>query len=208
MTRDSSDYCCKVQRSAREYGLSALDDRLVRRYADDASLRDLAHFINRAIFESALQRVTVGMVGDPETLYDLFTDEEATAGRRTRLRAQLEREGVPVEDLESAFVSHQTVRDHLRDCLDVDTSRSVELDTETARATIGWAHNWSSSVIEKTVTQLDEAGELQMGEFTLTHNVRVTCDECGRSYHVEELLDRGRCGCGSTNTASPGEGAG
>lgn len=197
-TSDSAEAsgCCKVGRSAAAYGLANVDEDLRRRHARGESLRDLAAFVNRRILGRAIDSAEVDAVSDADTIYDLLAEDDLSAGRRTEIREKLARAGVDVEAVESSYVSHQTVRDHLRECLSVDTSVSAEVDPESARGTIEWARARFLGIAERTVERLASAGELAVGDVEVTGTVRVTCTDCGETYRFGVLIDRGSCGCG------------
>ena len=196
MMGDSSGHtCCKIGRECAEYGLSGLDEDLCRRRADGASLRDLQGFVNERVLERALADADADVVGDPENIYRLLRDDDVSSGRQAELRSRLERAGIDIEAVENDFVSHQTVRDHLKECLDVDTSRRSCIDVERATRTINWAESRSKAVIEQTLDQLRSADQLATGDLEVTQTVRVTCTGCGETYRVAELLDRGGCEC-------------
>ena len=187
--------CCKVGRSARAFGLADLDGDLRRRHERGQSLRDLAAFVNRRILGRAIARADVDTVSDAGTIYDLLSDDEVGAGRRTEIREKLGRAGVDLDAVESSYVSHQTVRDHLRECLGVDTGVRADVDRETARGTVEWARARFLGITERTLERLATAGELDAGDLEVTGTVRVTCTDCGETYRLGVLIDRGRCGC-------------
>jgi hypothetical protein len=189
--------CCKVGRSARAYGIRGLDEALERRHDGGESLRDLATFVNRRLLERAIAAADVDTVSDAGTIYDLLATDEVGAGRRTEIREKLARAGVDLDAVESRYVSHQTVRDHLRDCLGVDTSVRADVDRESARGTIEWARARFLGIVERTLERLAAAGALDAGELEVTGTVRVTCTDCGETYRLGVLVERGRCGCSS-----------
>ena len=193
---DSSGHiCCKIGRGCAKYDLSGLDEDLCRRRADGASLRDLQGFVNERVLERALADADADVVGDPENIYRLLRDDDVSAGRQAELRSRLQRAGIDIETVEKDFVSHQTVRDHLKECLDVDTSRRSCIDVERATRNINWAESRSKAVIEQTLDQLRSADQLATEDLEVTQTVRVTCTGCGETYRVAELLDRGSCEC-------------
>jgi len=191
-----TEKCCKVGRVAAKRGLTRLDDELRRRRGAGASLRDLEGFLNERVLERALDEANEAVVGDPESLCRTLQSSDVDAGRKAELRANLERAGVDVDAVEDDFISHQTIRDHLRDCLDVDTSRETRIDRERGHTTISWAQSRSQAVIEQTLQQLRNAGELATGNLDVTQTARVTCTDCGATYRLDELLDSASCECG------------
>ena len=97
----------------------------------------------------------------------------------------------------SDFVSYQTVRTHLRDCLDVETGRDSSLSIADAEGTIEWARSRSEGIVGRTIERLRDAGGVRAGSVEVSHVVRVSCVDCGGSYPVETFLDRGGCDCGT-----------
>lgn len=186
---------CKLGRSADAYGLRELDERIADRHADGASLRDLEEFVNEAILRGALRAADADVVGDLGGLYDALRGEDVTAGRRTEVRRRLERAGVDVDALLSDFVSYQTVRTHLQDCLGVDTNRERDLTVADARGTVEWARSRTEGIAERTLERLARADRIPDGEFDVSQVVRVSCTDCGAAAPVGEFLDRGGCDC-------------
>lgn len=187
---------CKVGRNSRKYGLAGLDAELRRRREDGASLRELEAVVNKAFLRSALREAGVDVVGDVDSIYRSLTEDDVSAGVRTETRGRLARAGVDVDALLEDFTSYGTVRTHLRECLDVETGRSEQVTLEDARGTIEWARSRSEAITERTIERLRTSGELAAGDLELTQVVRVTCSDCGSTYRVNELLERGSCECG------------
>lgn len=190
-----SEQCCKVGRVAERWSLPDLDDALVRRHEAGDGLRDLADLVNRRVLEDAVTGADADVIGDADALYATVTGEDVSAGRRAEVRAQLSNAGVDVLGMEDDFVSHQTVKSHLNDCLGVDTARSKPLDRERATGTVEWARSRSEAVIERTIERLRASDELETGSLSVTHTVRITCEDCGQTYRQDELLASGRCAC-------------
>lgn len=191
----SDDGCsCKIGRNARTYGLS-LDRELRQRHERGESLRALARIHNQRLLAAALADVNAAIVGDVDAIYGKLTDEDVSAGTRAEVRAQLSNAGIDVDALLDDFVSHQTVRTHLRNCADVDTSRSGDLTTDRARSIVEWARSRSEAVIERTVRRLGESDDFARSSLSVTQSVRVTCDDCGETYRLGEFLDQGGCDC-------------
>lgn len=195
MTDGDDDPCCKVGRAAREYRLETLDQEMVRRYDADASLRDLESTVNARILEGAIRAAGADLFSSADSLYEQLTGETATAGEVADLRTKLEQEGVAIDDVEASFVSYQTIRHHLNECLEVDTSREASTTPSDALDTIDWARTRSEAVIERTIEQLGKSGQLDVNGVDVSQSVVVTCASCGRTHNVGELLDSGGCQC-------------
>ena len=188
---------CKLGRNVAAYGLDDVNARLRDRRDDGDSLRDLERFVNTSLLDGALREAGADVIGDVDAIYDVLTGDDVSAGKRTEVRSRLEHAGVDVATVEAAFVSYQTVRTHLRECLDVETDRESRLSVDDARGTIEWARSRSEGIVERTVQRLDAADEVDAGAVDVSHVVRVDCADCGASYPVDEFVDRGGCDCGA-----------
>ena len=197
MTEPAYASCgCKVGRSVERYRLRHLDEDLVRRRERDGdSLRDLEAFVNVRVLERAIEDAGAEVAGDARSVYRTLCGDDVSSGRRAEVRRQLANAGVPVSAVEDDFVSHQTVREHLRSCLDVETARRGTTDPDEAAEILAWAIERDTRIIDQTLERLREAGALETGPLDVTHTVRATCERCGASYHVHDLLDRRSCDC-------------
>ena len=195
-TTRSDDDACKLGRQITAYDLAGLDAELVRRReTDDASLRALAEFVNVRILDAALTDVDADVVGSPESVYETLVGDDVPTERRVDLEDRLTYLGLDVDDLRSDFVSHQTVSNHLNDCLDVDTSRPEIGSVDDGRSKIEWARSRDEHIIEHTIDQLERAGHLAVGSVEVNHAITVTCTDCGDTFRVDRLLDERRCSC-------------
>ncbi len=190
---------CKIGRTAETYGIDDIDGLLRARRAEGASLRRLETVVNEAVLRAALEDTDAHVPGDVTDIYRTLTDGEASAGVRTETRAWLSQAGVDPEALEGDFVSYQTVRTHLRECLDVDTTRETTLSVDDAAGTIEWARSRSEAIVRRTVDRLGGTDGFHSGSVDVTHVVRVSCGDCGASYPVERFLERGGCDCGGAD---------
>lgn len=210
---EATDPCsCKVGRNIENYRLGDLDAELVRRRREaDSSLRELADYINRRILEAALETAAVdlsdtlyGAVDDEDAvgvLYDVFTDEETPTERLARVRTRLVQQGVDIEAVQSDWVTHTTVRTHLRECLDVDTSRDASITVDDGRDTIEWARNRCANIVEQTVERLRSAGALSTGPLEVSVTIRIACTDCGSTYRPGQLLSARECDCASPDAS-------
>jgi len=186
---------CKVGRTAETYGLDDIDDLLRERRAEGASLRRLETVVNEAVLRAALRDTDTDVFRDAAAIYRNLTDDDVSAGVRTETEAWLSRIGVSPDELTGDFVSYQTVRTHLRECLDVDTTRDTTLSVADAEGTIEWARSRSEGIIGRTIERLADTDGFESGTVAVTHVVRVSCSDCGASYPVERFLDRNGCDC-------------
>ncbi|WP_049921740.1 rod-determining factor RdfA [Halopiger djelfimassiliensis] len=195
---------CKVGRVADRYGLVGLDDELVSYWTDRTderySTRDLAEHVNQRVLESALDDAGLQYKdGEVENTYRLLTSDDVSSGTRVQTRKELERDGIDVEDVQGDFVSHQTVYNHLTNCLEASLeSPSDEERLERSRDKLGALRNRTAAVTEDTVDQLQRSDVLDIGEFNVLVTVSVTCEDCKQQYTIRDLLDQGGCDCQST----------
>jgi hypothetical protein len=192
----------KVARVIEEYGLDGLDEELVRLWtADDSkrySLRELETYVNERILRAAMRDAGMDpLMGEVENLYRLLTDDETSEGVRLEARRRLEREGVDVETVQRDFVSHQSIHTYLKEHRNAtyDRTQNAAERVSKARETVLSLQNRTEAVTRGTIETLRNAGALDLEEFEVFVDVRVACDECGRYYEVDELLDRGGCSC-------------
>lgn len=193
---------CKIGRNTEKYDLDRLDERLLTEREEGASLRALERVVNTAILRTTLRTADREIVGDVSSFYGKLTDDDASAGERTEVREWLSLAGIDPEELTGDFVSYQTVRTHLRECLDVETNRRQSLSVSDAEGTIEWARSRSEGIVERTFERLNRSGEFDADAISVDHVIRVTCTNCERSYPVDTFLDRGGCHCESTDTSS------
>ncbi|WP_254864732.1 rod-determining factor RdfA [Halovivax gelatinilyticus] len=195
----------KVGRLIETYGLSGLGEELAARWtapADErSSLRELADVFNRRLLSAALEDAGVETIdGDVESVYRVLTDD-VSAGVRTETKRRLRREGVDVDELESAFVSHQAIHTYLRTYRDVayePDERSPERQREIERDRIRRLRRRTEVVTEDAISRLAGSDRLSVGDSSVLVDVRVFCDDCGTDYTVDELLDLGGCACTET----------
>jgi len=135
---------CKIGRLRRKYLLDGLNHDLKTRWLGEGrerfSLRDLERYVNKLILRNAMEESDIKVLeGEVENKYRILTDDEVSSATVVRLEHMLKREGVDLESIRNDFVSHQTIYNHLRDCLDVSrndnsNSKSHDRSFQTIRA--------------------------------------------------------------------------
>lgn len=199
----STGCACKVGRVLEKHDLAGVYDELARRREQDGeSLRSLADFVNTRVLGRAIEaHAERDVLADPASIYSKLANG-TDAGETTEMRERLVTAGVPVEEVTDEFVSHQTVRSHLRTCLDMETGRSPATDIEDVSDLIEWSRTRDERIIDRALARLRDSGELGIGETNVIHSVRVICEACGRSHRLQELLEKQGCECGgATRTA-------
>ena len=202
---------CKIGRAIDRYDLDGLNGELQhRRDVADASLRTLAEYINERILETALAEVETdltdvayGAVSADDALsavYETLTSDTALADREARVRKRFEQNGIDIEEIESDWVTHPTVRSHLNDCLQIDTARTTKITAESARNTIEWARTRCARVVEQTISRLVSAGIVSIRDIEVAVTIQITCSDCGSTYRFGELLEYGSCACSADET--------
>lgn len=189
---------CKVGQTAATYGLQDLADRLGTEWANgDASLRGLADRFNTAALRAAMAKGDdAPLGGEAENIYRLLTDDGVSSGMRTQARRRLEKHDVPVERLETDFVSYQTVNRHVKGCLDVERTEDDADLFDRCSDRIFALQTRTAAVTEDALAQLRDADELAVGEVDVFVDVGVTCRDCGHHGPVDALLEDG-CRCES-----------
>ncbi|WP_435320549.1 rod-determining factor RdfA [Haloarchaeobius sp. TZWSO28] len=190
---------CKVGRVADEFDLAGVHESLADRWVrdrDDYSLRELARYFDERVLTAAMRAAGEDPLGhEVASTYEALTDDAVSSGERIQVENRLSRAGIDVDALRDAFVSHQSVHTHLRECLDVEKETGADGDpTDRAKDTLFALQSRTEAVTESTVSSL-ASSSLALDDFDVLVSVSVTCGECGRSYQVGDLLDRGGCTC-------------
>lgn len=190
---------CKVGKTRTGFGVSRTDLELGDRWrTGQASVRDLQRRFNLEVLRTAVEDEDVWMLdGEVENLYRLLTDDDVSEGMRTQARNRLRREGIDVERLTDAFVSHQTMYRHLRNCLDVEPQDDVENTVESAIDRLRRLEARTEAVSRDTVESLDENGHVTFGDPDVLVSVTVICRECGAQADVLSAVRDGGCECSS-----------
>lgn len=199
---DPGDCQCKVGRTLAEYGLEELDETLATQWtAGDASLRELAEQLNKHVLRVALTRGEKRPLdADVESTYAVLVNDDVSSGEQTQKRRRLARDGVDIESAEAAFVSHQTVYNHLRNCLDIEKASNRDRRSDAEQVAhdserIYTLQNRLVSITEDRLQSLSETGRIALGGFDVFVDVRVTCRECDRYHTVADLLKNRGCEC-------------
>jgi len=177
---------------------------LVERRRSGASFRTLAEYFNRQIVARALDDADLGhgrtvhaaLTGEDiaEEVYGVLRGDASADVKRAEVRARLSDAGVDVATLESAFVSHVTIRSHLQDCVDVEPDESLPPFDQIINTTQG-ARSRAENVIQSTIDRAVKNGQLETSDLEVDISIQLTCQECGDAFYLSELLDTRRCSC-------------
>lgn len=191
----------KVERVIDEYGLSGIGGELEARWtgpeSDRASLRELADYLNLRILRSAIQDASLDPINDDaESLYRRLTGDDALQPTKNQLRRRLADEGVPIEAVESDFVSHQSIHTYLTDVRGVTLDRGDDGDqVQNVNDRIQRLRGRLEAVTRRELSTLSNTDRITLGEFEVLASVRVICRTCGGDYDVAELLQGEGCDC-------------
>ncbi|MFB6102156.1 MAG: rod-determining factor RdfA [Haloplanus sp.] len=199
MTGAKQDY--KVGRLIEKYGLNAVEDELVAEWTRDdderASLRELAEEFNRRLLRVAMRDASVNPHGrDVTEAYRVLTDDDVSSGVRLQTRRQLEQDGVDVDQLETDFVTYQSIYNFLREYCGATYEQptddeQVESDLERINRLI----SRTRAVTEDDLERLDNTDRITVGEHNVFVDVQVYCQDCDSQYSLSELLTNGGCDC-------------
>lgn len=198
MTTESSSANTKVARVIREYDLDGMGANLEAAWTGEAgertSLRDLADEFNEAVLEATLREASVSSLSvDISGTYEALQGESGLSV--TRARRRLEREGIDVDGLTSNFVTHQAIHTYLKQERKASLPAADDNMADRKVETIEKLQGRVSAVTESAISSLANADELDRGNYNVLVNVRAICPNCGADAPVEELIQRGSCGC-------------
>ncbi|ELY35469.1 hypothetical protein C497_13001 [Halalkalicoccus jeotgali B3] len=194
----------KVGRVIEKYGLDGFGTQLEAYWTgedgEQYSLRALADLFNRRVLEAAMDAAGMrSLDGEVENRYRLLSDDDVSAGMREQTRRELDRAGLDIEELESDFVSHQSIYTYLTEYREATHPSSVELTPEERREReldkIGALITRTSVVTEDSIDRLAARDALSGGISGVFVDVQVTCEACGRSISATTFLEEGGCSC-------------
>jgi hypothetical protein len=192
---------CKVGRILGKYDLEGIEDELVSDWKDGDGFRKLAVALNIAVTRKAIERARddYTLPDEPEYYYDKLTSEEMSETEKRDVAARLSSYGVDVDELESDFVSYQSIRRHLYRCLDLDpdekanASRSIEAEQKQLVSLTEYAENVTLDTLER----LQARGDVELQTPDVAVSIRVRCRDCGASVPANDLESMRQCDCES-----------
>jgi len=190
----------KVARLIDQYGLQGIGPQLEELWTTDdpdrrRSLRSLADFFNRQLLKQELERTDMQTLdGEVENTYRLLTDESVSRANHTRVRRQLEREGIDVDQLQDDFVSYQSIRTYLTKYRNATYDNETDPVTSTTEM-IQRLQSRVSNVVETKIAALKDSGAVSLDEFQVIVDIRVICENCGAQKDVISFLSDKKCDC-------------
>jgi len=196
---------CKVDDLIEEYGLTApgsdydsIDDYLAQRWtgSDGRSpegYKKLTDWFNKRVLKAIYEkhgRSTVSIHLDRE--YNVIVNEDNI--QRTELAADLEGDGMDIDELKKTLVSHGTIRSHFKNCLEVekDTQASTKSSSNSREKAIASAKRMASSKTQDILPDLTETGVVpHADEAIIDVEIRLKCPECDTRVPIEDAIQRG-----------------
>jgi hypothetical protein len=208
---DTDLVALKVGRGLIKYDLVELTDELAARWTaeDDErwGLRQLAKWLNKQFLRAALEDAGRSVsASDLETIYHQLTADDVSRGTQTERRNELERAGVPIEEVERDFVSYQAVHTFLTGFSGLEYEEPNDAERlVSVRRTLAALRGRVIRVLESNFEYQRQADRLTLGDFDAGCDIYITCRECGERYDAIDLIDRGGCDCESRAAADAAE---
>lgn len=195
---------CKVCQVVNGYDVGDVEAEFAVQYeTDEVSLRGFADRLNAALIESALDSINEVLHGDPLILYRTLTDASVDGEYQAQTKDALVYAGVDVAELQDDFVSHMTVRKHLRECRELETGQSDTPTVDGVQSKIEYSLDYATRTIRQVLTGLEDSGKIASGDLDVTVTARLICTECNTTYRVAELLEHRGCDCSNERAATP-----
>lgn len=190
----------KVSRLVDQYELDSIAIELERAWTstgrEHRSLRDLADFFNQRLLEHRLANEGDQLIGkEVEVLYNTLMGNEGNEADRVRARRRIEQQGIDSKELRDEFVSYQTIRRYLKNYRGVQYKpEETELRDKT-RETLQQLRGRGEAVSTDKFESLRDDDRFTLGEFRVSVEFRVYCEDCKAQYSATELLDKNGCEC-------------
>ncbi|WP_435180456.1 rod-determining factor RdfA [Halorussus sp. AFM4] len=180
-----------------KYDLQNADDRIIRkREREDASLRALETYLNRWVLRREMVEQGMNVLdGEAANYHRLLSDDEVLKANTAAARRELESAGIDVDEVLGDFVSYQTVRKHLNECLDKDTSEEYTPDLDEGFDTIEALLQRVKSVTARTINRFRRHDVASIGEVDIIVSVKLRCGDCGRVHSLHQFMDSPHCPC-------------
>jgi S-adenosylmethionine:diacylglycerol 3-amino-3-carboxypropyl transferase len=184
----------KISRSIEKYGLEGLGEEIETRWlATDEramSTRELAEYFNKQVLESALERSELSLLDvDIDAVYSRLTDDDVSAGERTRMERRLDRSGIDLDAVTGDFVTHQTVYTYLTKHREVSQPEEGP-DEKRAKAVerIQKLQNRTAAVTADTIETLQREDLVPGGEFDVLVDVQIVFED-GKQLSISDLVE-------------------
>jgi len=152
--------------------------------------------MNTRLTAKTLEATEIDVSATPWTVRAaLVGDDSVPASRRDSLQEALVGR-IDIDQLTGDFVSHETVRRHLKDHLGVSTSRGGFESASDLEAALETYQRQYVNAVEGALERATRNGIIA-GESFSVYRTRIECSACGTTYRLEDLLAAGGCDCNS-----------
>lgn len=186
-----SEHGCKVCRVLADRGMGEYESRLVSQWKGEEGqrkgYRQLAEWFNVTILRREMDRSGLPTLGnEAESKYERLRGDDTVA---EEVRTNLRTAGVPIDQIESDFVSYGVMRKHLTECLGEEyEAESTDWEEDAIETT---KHHASSKISEAVSSAVSKGNLEAVGDITVTVSVELECDETRVSVPVERAMRRG-----------------
>ena len=186
-----TEYKCKLCRALDEWDLGHYDERMLRDWQRESGrkgYRTLAREFNTMLLRRQMDRAGVStLANEAESRYERLTGDDETVAHETR--EVLQREGLPIDDLESDFVSYGVIRKHLTECLGEEYEHE---SGDWEQEAIVRARSHAQQKISEAVQAALSKGKLSAaGDVTVSVSVELECERTQVRVPVDRAMRRG-----------------
>ena len=186
-----TDKTCKVCRVLAEREMGEYESQMVAHWKGEIGqrkgYRQLAEWFNVTLLRREMDKAGLSTLGnEAESKYERLNDERTVA---EEVRMDLRRAGLPIDDLESDFVSYGVIRTHLTECLGEEYEHeSGDWEQEAIDRASSHAHQKISEAVQAALSK----GKLTAaGEVTVSISVELECEETQVRIPVDRAMRRG-----------------
>ena len=163
---------------------------------DRMSLRKLTEEFNKRVLRAAMVEAGhIPVEGEIENLYRLLTSDEVSDGSRQQAVQRLEQWGVDVDEVQSDFVSYQSIRSYLKYVRGAEYDKQREIDPERVIQAIRRLQQRSEAIVSQNIEKLKASGAVTVGEYTVRGMTVVECESCGTQKPAVQFVQDGGCEC-------------
>jgi len=195
---------CKVDSLIKDFSITSpgsqyedTDDYLIQRWTGKdgqtaLGYKKLTCWFNKrvlkAIYDDAGRSIVTSHI---DTEYELITGEDSI--KRTELAADLEGDGLDIDEIAKMLPSHGTVRKHLKVCLGAEKDVSTTPRPRMKRiGSLKQAEQMAASKAGQILPSFAKAGELPLAEEAdVAVEIKVECPVCDTRVPVLAAIDRG-----------------
>lgn len=195
-----SDPRYKVPRVASRHDMTEILEQSERQWTgkegERSSLRELATRFNIKLLTQVISDHDASISGpEIQAMYDTLSGSEGTAGDRTRVRRNLERHGVDVDNLEEKFVSHQAIHTYLTDGRGLSKPGTDRRTRSDALQTVERLRARLATVTESELHSLNREPDYTFGDPETIVTITVACNECNAHMELDAALQGEGCEC-------------